>query len=612
MYRLDSARLRARPLAKAKAAVPSVQKARRRLAPPKVLRHRAAPITNPNRKRTWLESAGERSGSCVAARAAFGDERRPQFDWGKRGGRGSGRLRRSEVMHASRTRRILTFGAAAAAAVAGVLGAAGSAGAASSATVSLGAVVAHTSPRYVSFAVDVAQVTGGMFWSQAPDAVGNAPVQRYDFARRRLRLLAQALAPAYLRISGTAANETYYDMSATPLTLPPAGYQLILTRVEWDGVNNFARALGLEVVLGINAGPGPRDAAGDWLSDNARQLLQYTVRMRYPLAAVEFGNEPNLFALSGMPESYSAADYVRDLEAFNALRASVVPHALLVGPGSFYDNAGSETPYGNHAFGPLASQVIPAVPGIYDALTFHEYPATSTRCAGVGSTVPANPLAPAYLNGVLNAYDRLQTLGRRYDPHAPIWYGEAGSASCGGQQGYSDRFEATFWYLNALGLLAQHGLAVFVRQTLSGSDYGLIDDATLQPNPDYWAALLWHRLMGTSILAPRVRHAPAKLRIYAACTRGGSGTTLLALNLDPRHTFAVSLPRSMSPAQIYLVTARALLGRQVRLNGRPLQTARTGALPTLAGKPLSATTIKLPRASYAFIVQSGVGPAACR
>ncbi len=486
-----------------------------------------------------------------------------------------------------------------------------SAAAATGAEVEAGPVVAHTSARYISFAVDLAQVTGGTFWSQAPHAVGNAPVARYDFGRRRLRLLAKALAPAYLRISGTAANATYYDFSGAPLTTPPAGYTLILTKAEWDGVNVFARALGLKVVLGVNAGPGPRNTAGDWLPDNARQLLTYTARMKYPLAAVEFGNEPNLFALSGVPLTYTAADYVRDLRSFDALRQTVVPHTLLIGPGSFYNNAGSETPYGS-ALGPLASQVIPAVPGIYGALAFHEYPATSTRCPGVGTRVPADPLAPAYLNGVLKAFGRTQDLGREFDPKAPVWDTEGGSASCGGQQGYSNRFEATFWYLNALGLLAQHGLAVFVRQTLSGSDYGLIDDKTLAPNPDYWAALLWHRLMGTDILAPRLRHAPTGLRVYGACTRGAAGTTLLVLNLDPRRPATLSLTRGSAPARVYLVTAPRLLGQQVRLNGHPLRTTPSGNVPTLAATKLRRSTLELPAAAYAFIVQPGIGPAACR
>jgi heparanase 1 len=268
------------------------------------------------------------------------------------------------------------------------------------------------------------------------------------------------------------------------------------------------------VVLGLDAGPGPRSSSGDWLAGNARQLLEYTVRHRYPLAAVEFGNEPNLFALSGIPLSYSAADYVRDLRTFNALRTTTVPHAVLIGPGSFYNNAGSETPYGG-ALGPLAAQIMPAAPAIYGALAFHEYPATSTRCPGIGTGVPADPLAPAYLDGVLSAYTSLRTLGRRYDPRAPIWDTEGGSASCGGQQGYSNRFESTFWYLNALGLLARHGLGVFVRQTLSGSDYGLIDDRTLKPNPDYWAALLWHRLMGRGSWPP----AFGTRRRVCACMR---------------------------------------------------------------------------------------------
>ena len=164
-------------------------------------------------------------------------------------------------------RRALGFGA--------LLVLAGPALPAGAATVSTAAspIVARTSPGYVSFAVDLDQITGGMFWSQAPNARGNAPVAPYDFTRTRLRNLARALAPAYLRISGTAANKTYYDMSAAPAATPPGAYQRVLTRAEWDSIGVFARNLGLKLVLGINAGPGPRDAAGNWIADNARALL---------------------------------------------------------------------------------------------------------------------------------------------------------------------------------------------------------------------------------------------------------------------------------------------------------------------------------------------------
>lgn len=479
-------------------------------------------------------------------------------------------------------------------------------------TVRTSPVLARTSPSYVSFAVDLDQVTGGMFWSQVPNARGNAPVAPYDFSRQRLRTLTRALAPAYLRISGTAANKTYYDMSGAPLATAPAPFTRILTKREWDAVNEFAGTLGLKVVLGVNAGPGPRDASGSWVPGNARALLQYTASRGYPLAAVEFGNEPNLFSLvSGLSPAYTVPDYIRDLEAFNALRAAVVPHAQLMGPGSYYDNAGSETPYGR-PFGPLASQILPAAPRIYNLLTFHEYPATSTRCPGVGNPVPVDPLAPDYLDGVLRTYDSLDALGRKYDPGRPIWYGEAGSASCGGQQGYSNRFEATFWYLNALGALAQRGLQVFIRQTLSGSDYGLIDDATLQPNPDYWAALLWHRLMGTEILRPKLQGAPTRLRVYAACSRGRAAVTLLALNLDRSRSVTVATGAGARSLEFYRVSARAILDRQVLLNGKPLRTGAGGRLPALRPQLTNSRRIVLPPTTYAFIVEPGVGPAACR
>jgi hypothetical protein len=82
---------------------------------------------------------------------------------------------------------------------------------------------------------------------------------------------------------------------------------------------------------------------------------------------------------------------------------------------------------------------------------------SSAGCSGT-SPVPADPLAPSCLDGILRSYSSLQALERADAPGRPIWYGEGGSASCGGQQGYSNRWEATFWYLNALGLLARHGL----------------------------------------------------------------------------------------------------------------------------------------------------------
>eukprot|EP00312_Isochrysidales_sp_CCMP1244_P040478 CAMPEP_0202750956 /NCGR_PEP_ID=MMETSP1388-20130828/11681_1 /ASSEMBLY_ACC=CAM_ASM_000864 /TAXON_ID=37098 /ORGANISM="Isochrysis sp, Strain CCMP1244" /LENGTH=221 /DNA_ID=CAMNT_0049418555 /DNA_START=227 /DNA_END=892 /DNA_ORIENTATION=- len=71
-----------------------------------------------------------------------------------------------------------------------------------------------------------------------------------------------------------------------------------------------------------------------------------------------------------------------------------------------------------------------------------------------------------------------------------------------------------------LGGLALEGTEVQCRQALSGSDYGLLSEETLQPTPDYWASLLWRRLMGGTAFAVALPPtAPRSLRAYCHSAR---------------------------------------------------------------------------------------------
>ena len=54
--------------------------------------------------------------------------------------------------------------------------------------------------------------------------------------------------------------------------------------------------------------------------------------------------------------------------------------------------------------------------------------------------------------------------------------------------------------LDQLGRLARRGVAVVFHNTLASSEYGLLDQKSFEPRPNYWAALLWRRLMGTTVL----------------------------------------------------------------------------------------------------------------
>ena len=65
----------------------------------------------------------------------------------------------------------------------------------------------------------------------------------------------------------------------------------------------------------------------------------------------------------------------------------------------------------------------------------------------------------------------------------------------------TNRFISSFWYADALGLLATLNHTGFCRQTLIGGNYGLLNRTTAHPNPDFFIAQLFHDLMGERVLS---------------------------------------------------------------------------------------------------------------
>src|SRR5439155_17023112 len=111
-------------------------------------------------------------------------------------------------------------------------------------------------------------------------AGGNPDLYAYrapiDLSNRRLRTLAAPLAPAYMRVSGTWANSTYFAESDDAPSTPPSGFSAVLGRERWRGVIDFARAAGAEIVNSMATSPGARAAAGRLQSDQARRFFAYT------------------------------------------------------------------------------------------------------------------------------------------------------------------------------------------------------------------------------------------------------------------------------------------------------------------------------------------------
>ncbi len=469
--------------------------------------------------------------------------------------------------------------------------------------------IARVNERYLSFAVDTAQVLGGEFWNPASAGADDAEVVAapYDFDRPRIATLAAGLSPAVLRVGGTAADLAYYDLSDDPVAEAPEPYELLLTRSEWDAFADFAQQNDLQMFFTLNAGAGPRDANGKWTDDNARELMQYAAGRDDPVVLWELGNEVNAFLLAhGL--TLTPEDYARDVFVARDLVDEEAPDALLAGPSSAYwPEIGDFTDF--------YAGFMPGGGRFLDAITWHYYPQQSHRCPVASREAgPEVMLDPDNLDEALVWAEQVEAERNHYAAGAEIWLGETGNAQCGGEPGVSDSFAGSLWWLDQLGAMAARGHQVTVRQTLSGSDYGLIDDVTEQPNPDYWVSALWVRLMGPTVLDAWTDDTNL-LRAYAHCAPartfepGAVTVALINLSGQPMEV-GLDLP---GDADLYLLEAASLDSRELSLNGQALITDEDGALPDLVarGEPHRLGVFDLPGRSLAFAVAKGAGAEAC-
>ena len=145
--------------------------------------------------------------------------------------------------------------------------------------------VTEVDERFQSYNIEMVEITGGNFWKPYTDAqvagtepfVGEfnfggssnssdssgtseafssmaaliAPRNAVDLSGARIRTLARALGPVYVRVSGSWASHTYFDHDNSTGGVPPDGYHAVLTTDQWDGFIDFARHVGATLVTSM-------------------------------------------------------------------------------------------------------------------------------------------------------------------------------------------------------------------------------------------------------------------------------------------------------------------------------------------------------------------------
>lgn len=263
---------------------------------------------------------------------------------------------------------------------------------------------------------------------------------------------------------------------------------------RWSAIHDFCSAAGCGVVFGLSElYDRPTDDA-PWDPRNARALLEHTRAMpNARLAGLELGNEVG--GPHGILAHLSAAQVARDFRALRKMLDDVwdgddPARPLLIGPdamidvqwvGDFLSAVGNDT---------------------LDAFTYHLY-----LDAGSDPALMTKILTPQFLfdKGESRASKMREAVRRRL-PRTPLWMGEAGGAYNSGQNTTTNAFVSGFWYLDQLGGFAASGHQAHCRcdaaapaaraatltkgpacsQTFCGGNYGLLNVASHEPQPDYW------------------------------------------------------------------------------------------------------------------------------
>jgi hypothetical protein len=475
--------------------------------------------------------------------------------------------------------------------------------------------------RFQSYNIEMVEVTGGRFWRPRTPRTSPADLPQKaakprrlaqqdwdlyayrpptDLRNPRLRKLAAALSPAYLRVSGTWANTTYFADTDNAPPVPPAGFKSVLSRAQWRAVVDFARAVDALIATSFAISPGTRDAAGIWTPDQARRVLAYTRFLGGRVAAAEYMNEPTFAATNGAPAGYDAAAYRRDFRIFREFLKEASPETLILGPGSVGESA-------SRSVSRMSTPDLLAASGRgIDVFSYHHYGTVSDRCGG--RDIPDEALSEDWLSRTDRALAFYRALRDQFEPGKPLWLTETADAACGGNA-WDATFLDTFRYLDQLGRLAKAGVQVVMHNTLAASDYGLLDERTFDPRPNYWGALLWHRLMGRTVLDPGLS-VQSGLHIYAHCNPGTpGGVSVLAVNPSRDASRALTLPTA---SERYTLHASRLQSATVQLNGSTLALGPNDALPSITATATSAGVVRFAPATITFLAIPAAANRACR
>ncbi len=318
-----------------------------------------------------------------------------------------------------------------------------------------------------------------------------------------------------------------------------------------------------------------------------KSILDYTKQIGGEISAAEFFNEPSHASHGDAPKGYNGENFASEFALFKDFISKDSPNMKIIGPGSTAENI---LPSGLDLS--VDKLLSPTPKPSFEVFSYHYYGTVSKRCAG--GQKPENALNAEWLSRTEKCLDFYEKARDKYVPNAPIWVTETAESACGGNP-WAAQYLDSFRYIEQLGRLAKRGVQVVMHNTLARSEYALLDHDTHNPRPNYWAALLWNKLMGTEVYnAPSVESG---VDVFVHNLKGKKkGKTVLIVNTNDKASSMI-IPSS---AKQFTLTADELLTKKVKLNGEELR-LNNDELPTISGRSIKKGNIELPAHSIMFL-----------
>jgi hypothetical protein len=359
--------------------------------------------------------------------------------------------------------------------------------------------------------------------------------------RTLLRLLRTLGPEGVLRIGGNSSERTLWRTQDT--TAPRENF--VITPSAIDRLAGFLRALGWQLIYGLNLATGTPDEAASEAAYVARAIGPQ-------LLAFQIGNEPDGFGRwSGVrPKTYDMAGFLDEWRRFHAAIRASVPDARFAGP-----DVAAETGW----VAPFAD----AAPAGLVMLTRHYY--ADGPASNPAVTLAKLMRSPGQIAPVLAEMESIGTAHR-----LPWRIAETNSVYAGGRPGVSDTLGAALWGVELMFRIAAAGGAGINFHAGEDKIYTPISHGRgggLTARALYYGMLMFAQAPGDLVPA-RLDVGGATLTAYAV--RGATGALrVILINKDTRAASVRIEPgRLFAKGDVWRLVAPALdAAADVRFGG---------------------------------------------